>query len=116
MSWKVSSAISNDELIWAETQELHDARMQQVLEKCRWARIRVNEAKCHFRVTKVMCFGHCLSTAGTHPDRNRLQAMLSMEAPKTRDGLRRFNGMVAYLAKFLPCHSEVTGPLRELLN
>ena len=42
--------------------------------------------------------------------------MLSMEAPKTREELLRFNGLVAYLAKFLPCHSQVTEPLRELLK
>ena len=106
----------DDVLIWAETQELHDARLRQVLERCRQSGIRLNASKCRFRLPQVKYFGYCLSAAGIHPDRSRVQAMLSTEAPKTREELRRFIGMVAYLAKFLPCHSQVTGPLRELLK
>ena len=106
----------DDVLIWAETQELHDARLKQVLERCRQRGVRLNASKCHFRRPQVKYFGNCLSAAGIHPDRSRVQAMLSMEAPKTREELRRFNGMVAYLAKFLPSHSQVTRPLRELLK
>ena len=39
-----------------------------------------------------------------------------MKAPENREGLRRICGMVAYLAKFLKSHSDVMGPLRELLK
>ena len=54
--------------------------------------------------------------AGLHPDRGKIRALLAMKVPNSRDELRRFSGMVQYLAKFLPNLSDITGPLRELLK
>nr|XP_037270742.1 uncharacterized protein K02A2.6-like [Rhipicephalus microplus] len=39
-----------------------------------------------------------------------------MEAPTDIAGVRRLLGMVNHLARFLPCISEVTAPIRALLN
>ena len=39
-----------------------------------------------------------------------------MNKPTNREELRRFLGLVAYVAKFLPGHAHVSAPLRELLR
>ena len=78
----------DDVLIWADTSELHDGRLNQVLKRCHERGICLNASKCQFRCSQVKYFCHCLSAAGIHPDRSRLQAMLSMEAPKTREESR----------------------------
>ena len=65
----------DDVLIWADRQEVHDVRLNQVLERCRESGIRLNASKCQFRCSQVKYFGHCLSAAGIYPDRSRLQAI-----------------------------------------
>ena len=51
-----------------------------------------------------------------HPDRDELRALMDMKTPEDREELRRFFGMVAYLAKFLKSYSEVMGSLTHLLK
>ena len=98
-------------LVWGDTKEQHDQRLHQVLHQCRQQGLRLNAAKFHFRASQVKYFGHTIT-----PDGDKIRALVSMAAPTSRDELRRFNGMVSYLAKFLPNLSEVTGPLRDLLK
>ena len=44
----------------------------------------------------------------------KIQAILQMPEPKDVTALKRFLGMVTYLAKFMPHLSEMTEPLRRL--
>ena len=106
----------DDVLIWADTKEKHDERLQQVLERCKENGLQLNAAKCQFRVQQVKYFGHILTKDGILPDDSKIEALTAMAPPKTKEELRRFNGMVTYLAKFIPNLSEATGPLRELLK
>ena len=98
-------------LIWADTKEKHDERLQQVLERCKENGLQLNAAKCQFRVQQVKYFGHILTKDGILPDDSKIEALTAMAPPKTKE-LRRFNGMATYLAKFIPNLSEATGPLR----
>ncbi|PFX12592.1 Transposon Tf2-9 polyprotein [Stylophora pistillata] len=51
---------------------------------------------------------------GLRPDPEKIQAILQMPEPKDVTALKRFLGMVTYLAKFMPHLSEMTEPLRRL--
>ena len=106
----------DDVLIWADTKEKHDERLQQVLERCKENGLQLNAAKCQFRVQQVKYFGHILTKDGRLPDDSKIEALTDMAPPKTKEEMRRINGMVTYLAKFIPNLSEATGTLRELLK
>ena len=58
--------------------------------------------------------GHLLTPQGLRPDPEKIQAILQMPEPKDVTALKRFLGMVTYLAKFMPHLSEMTGPVRRL--
>ena len=62
-------------LIWADSIEVHDEPLRQVFERCLQEGLRLNAAKCKFRASSVKCFGHCLTAAGVHPDRDKLRAI-----------------------------------------
>lgn len=47
-------------------------------------------------------------------DPSKVEAILEMPPPNDVKGLKRFLGMVNYLAKFLPLLSDMTEPLRRL--
>ena len=63
-----------------------------------------------------MYIGHLLTPDGLKPDPNKVKAILEMPTPTEEQSLQRLLGMFTYLAKFLPNLSDVTEPLRSLLD
>ena len=53
---------------------------------------------------------------GLKPDPNKVKAILKMPTPADKQSLQRLLGMITYLGKFLPRLSDVTEPLRRLLD
>ena len=53
--------VVNDILVWGESEEEHDARLIQVLEKARVRNLKLNEAKCHIKQQEVSYIGHILT-------------------------------------------------------
>ena len=58
--------------------------------------------------------GHLLTAEGIVTDPNKVRAIKDMPTPTDVASLKRFLGMVNYLAKFLPHLSRVSEPLRRL--
>ena len=58
--------------------------------------------------------GHCLTAQGLRPDPSKVEAILKMESPRTKEDIEKLNGTVNYLAKFLPKLSQVMEPLRKI--
>ena len=106
----------DDIVIWGSTVEEHDARLRLVLTRCQQSGLRLKPSKCVFRSTSVKYFGHVLSGEGVSADTDKLKAVAEMPRPKNREELHRFLGMIAYLAKFVPHHSQISAPLRELMK
>ena len=57
---------------------------------------------------------HLLTSQGLIPDPKKIQAILQMPELEDVTALKRFLGMVTYLAKFIYHLSEMTEPLRRL--
>ena len=60
--------------------------------------------------------GHKISGEGVEADPSKLQALLNMPEPTSKKELQCFLGMIAYLGKFIPNLSDLTAPLRSLLE
>ena len=60
--------------------------------------------------------GHVQTPGGLKPDPNKVKAIGAMPTPSNKKTLQRLLGMITYLAKFLPNLSDVTEPLRRLLD
>lgn len=60
--------------------------------------------------------GHIITPEGIKPDSEKVEAINKLEMPKDVKSLQRLLGMVNYVAKFIPKHSELTEPLRILLQ
>ena len=60
--------------------------------------------------------GHVLTPDGLKPDPSKVKAIVEMPTPSDKKAVQRVLGMITYLAKFLPNLSDVTEPLRRLLD
>jgi hypothetical protein len=94
----------------------HDAKMKQLLDRCRERGVKLNGTKFLLKQTSVPYIGHVLTSAGVKPDPAKIEAIIKMERPTNVEGVRRIMGTINYLAKFLPQLSDVSEPLRQLTN
>ena len=97
-----------------EATQVHDKNLTALLERCKEKSIWLNKEKVVLRVQQLDFMGHQLTAQGLKPDPNKVEAILKLETPKTKEDIERLNGTVNYLAKFLPKLSQVMEPLRRL--
>ncbi|KAJ8336302.1 hypothetical protein SKAU_G00396450 [Synaphobranchus kaupii] len=108
--------IIDDLLVWGDTSEQHDERLIKLLQRTDENGLRFNKSKCKFRRTEVKYIGHTLSADGLKPDEEKIRAIVQIPPPADKQALMRFMGMIQYLAKFIPNLSEISAPLRQLLQ
>ncbi|KAL1277849.1 hypothetical protein QQF64_024522 [Cirrhinus molitorella] len=108
--------IIDDLLVWGDTIEEHDQRLLKLLKRARENNLKLNRNKCKIRMREIKYIGHILSANGLKPDEEKIKAVTQLPAPESKQELHRFLGMVKYLAKFIPNLSEISAPLRKLLE
>ena len=106
----------DDIIIYAKTEEEHDAILSKVLTRARECGIKFNKNKCQFRVTEVKYVGHILTKEGIKADPDKVEAIKRIPVPTNVQELSRFMGMVTYLARFIPNLSNKNSNLRNLLK
>ena len=107
--------LMDDILVHGETQEIHDAALEKVLQRLREANVTLNRKKCKFSVNSVKYLGHVVSGSGIRPDPEKVSAIRNFKTPESVTDVQRFLGMVNQLAKFVPHIATVTKPIRDLL-
>ena len=108
--------IVDDILVWSRNTEEHDERLLKVPEKARAMSLRLRKEKCKFKSTQLKYIGHTLTANGLKPDAEKVAAVQQMPEPQSKEDLRRFLGMINYLAKFIPGLADRSRILRELLK
>lgn len=108
--------IVDDILVWGRDVPELDARMKQVLDRAREVNLKLNRKKCQVRKAEVHYVGHLPTKDGLKPDPQKIRAVEAMEQPRNTKELRTFLGFIQYIGKFMPNLSQVTAPLRKLLD
>ena len=108
--------IMDDILVHAPTLELHNARLQQVLERCRERNLKLNLSKTRLCSEDVEYIGHRLTKDGVKIGESKVAAVVNMPEPKSIAEIQTLLGMVTYTCKFLPNLSAVDEPLRNLIK
>lgn len=115
-TWKGVVNIMDDIFIWGADEEQHDKRLRQLLDRIRSINLKLNKNKCKIGMIEILYIGHILSAEGLKPDQGQVRAIVDMPQPHDKATLMRFMGMVQYLSKFIPNLSDVSAPLRKLLE
>ena len=101
-------------LLWGKTKEEHDERLRKVLEKARERNVKFNKSKCKIAVNEVKYLGHKFTDKGLQIDDDRIKAIKEIKTPKNKKGLETFLGIINYVNRYVPNHSQITSPLRNL--
>lgn len=89
----------DDIMIFGETEEEHDAAVKQTLHVLSQYGILLNDHKCRFKQREVKFVGHQLSADGVSPSEEKIKSILSCRAPRTKEELRSFLGLVTYVSR-----------------
>ena len=106
--------ISDDILLHAPTQELHDARLKQLLQRLKDKGLTLSKEKCEFGKTHLEFFGLIFSERGVSPDPKKVQALHDAPPPQSASEIKSLIGMAQFSARFIPDMSTITEPLRRL--
>ena len=108
--------VADDILIFGISGADHDENLRNLLIRCKEHNIKLNKDKffCVFKAAELNFLGHVVTNKGLKPDQNKVAAILQMPNPTDVEAVRRFQGMITYLAKFVPQLSSVMEPIRRL--
>ena len=105
-------AIMDDILVAGRDISHHDSVLEKVLYRAKSYNLKLNFDKVRVRIQQVPYVGHIISAEGLEPDPKKVRTMRTPSL-RTKEDVRRFQGSIQYLAKFLPMLAEVETPLRE---
>ena len=106
----------DDILVYGNSTQEHDNRLEATLNRIQSAGITLNKAKCEFGKETIKFLGHVINSDGISADPQKIEAIVNMQAPSSVSELRRFLGMTNQLGKFSSNIAEMTKPLRNLLS
>ena len=104
------AAVKDDILIGGRDVEHHDQILRKVIERATEYNLKLNNDKCEIRQPQVSYVGHLITENGIKRDPTKVRVLVDMPRPKDKEGVRRFLGLVQYLAKFIPNLSQVDAP------
>ena len=101
-------AVTHDDIVvWAETEEKHDARLDAALRRLEDIGLGLNYEKCLFKMTQ-MPYMEDFTREGAKPDPEKVQATKDMPVPSDVTELHKALGLAKYLGKFIPNLSSST--------
>jgi transposase InsO family protein len=111
-----TTAYLDDIFVSGSTQQLHDTRLIQVLQRLNDFGFHIKMEKCKFALTEITYLGYVISRDSIKPDPNRIKSIIDMPQPTNISELRSFLGAVNFYAKFVKRMHTLRGPLDELLK
>lgn len=106
----------DDILIFSKNQHSHKEHLRQLFTRLQKYGVVVNTSKCVFGKSEVTFLGYSISSSGTKPLPEKVEAINRYPAPKTVRELRRFLGMINFYRRFIPNAAQIQSSLNNLLT
>jgi hypothetical protein len=99
---KICRVYLDDIVIWSQSLQEHEHNVHLILQTLRDAGLFCNLKKTKLFCTEINFLGHKISAKGIEADDKKADRILNWPVPKSAKEVRRFLGLVRYLAVFLP--------------
>ena len=106
--------ISDDIIVYGNTQEDHDKRLEATLKRLQEKRLTLNKSKCEFNQRQLEFFGYVFGEEGLSADPKKCETIKNTQPPTNVSEIRSFLAMTNYVSRFIPNYSTTTEPLRQL--
>ncbi|XP_029155330.1 uncharacterized protein K02A2.6-like [Nylanderia fulva] len=103
-------------VITGETNMIHLAKLEEVLERLNRYNVRLNVDKSTFFSDKVNYCGYVIDKNGVHKEEQKMEAIRQMPRPTNISEVRAFTGMINYYGRFIQNLSAILFPLNKLLR
>ena len=85
--------IADDIIVWGNTQQQHDQRVEQLFARLQEKNLTVNPDKCLFNQTELWFYGLHLTSNGIKADTSKVEAIKNTAQPRDVKELRSFLGL-----------------------
>ena len=106
----------DDIVVKSKTRTKNFQVLEQVFERCRKYKLRMNPMKCAFGVFAGKFLGFLVHHNGISVDPTKVTAIATMKRLTTVRELKSFLGRVSYIRRFVPGLASVTTGLSKLLK
>jgi len=104
----------DDIVIYGASLEDHNKRLEEVLQRLRENKLKLQPDKCEFLRKETVYLGHIISENGILPDPSKLVAIKDFPEPKRVKDIQSFIGLAEYYRKFIDNFSKIAKPLTKL--
>jgi hypothetical protein len=114
--WIFALVYIDDIVIFSKTFDDHLTHIDSVLKAIGNAQITLSPSKCHFGYESLLLLGQKVSRLGLSTHKEKVDAILDLEAPKNVHDLQVFLGMMVYFSSYIPFYAWIVHPLFQLLK
>ena len=114
LTWRQCIVYIDDIIVFGATAQQHLQRLESVLARLRQANLRIKLSKCRFSQPQVDFLGFCVDAEGIRPTECKIEALVSIERPRSITEVRSFVGAVAYYRRSIPNFADISQPLNEM--
>ena len=114
LHWETCLFYLDDIIVFSSTWEEHLARLCEVFERLRHAKLKLGAAKCTFAAKEVSYLGHRVTEEGLLPDPSLLAAIRDIPPPKTATEVRSFLDLAGYYRRYVKGFAAIAAPLHAL--
>lgn len=116
LRWRGVLVYLDDLLLHGRTKEETLMLLDIVLSRLESAGLTLRLDKCEFFPERLRYLGHTIGQDGIQPDRERVEGLEKLEAPKDIKGVRRILGLFGYYRDYIPNFASITEPLVQCLR
>ena len=114
LHWETCLFYLDDIIVFSSTWEEHLARLREVFERLRHAKLKLEAAKCTFAAKEVSYLGHRVTEEGLLPDPSLLAAIRDIPPPTTATEVCSFLGLAGYYRRYVKGFAAIAAPLFAL--
>ena len=113
---KICHVYLDDIVIWSSSVEEHQWNVRTILQALRDVDLYCSTKKSQLFTTELDFLGHRISAQGIEPDVWKVEKIQAWPVPRCVKDVRKFLGLVQYLAAFLPRLTEHRSVLTPLMT
>ena len=114
LHWETCLFYLDDIIVFAATWEEHLARLRQVFERLRHAKLKLGADKCTFAAREVSYLRHRVTEEGLLPDPSLLAVIREISPPQNATEVRSFLGLTGYYRRYVKIFAAIAGTLHAL--